>query len=98
MVMQREENSSTLTTDGVMYSYPLTNLNPGSFQLTVTPVSVVGDNTVKGPESARKKFTVGEWPSLCISVVTMRVWTFKHGRKQIAISNDKACSQNYCIL
>ncbi|XP_064383166.1 fibroblast growth factor receptor 3-like [Halichondria panicea] len=60
VVMQREENSSTLTTDGVMYSYPLTNLNPGSFQLTVTPVSVVGDNTVQGPESARKKFTVDE--------------------------------------
>ncbi len=65
--MSREENSSTLTTDGVMYSYPLANLNPGSFELTVTPISVVGNNTVRGPESARKRFTVGEWPSLHVS-------------------------------
>ena len=66
---RREEISSTLTTDGVMYSYPLANLNPGSFELTVTPISVVGDNTVKGPESARKRFefTVGEWPYLHVS-------------------------------
>ncbi len=69
--MRREENSSSLTTDGVMYSYYLTDLNPGSFELTVTPISVVGDNTVLGPESARKMFSVGEWPSLYTSVVTM---------------------------
>ena len=75
---RREEISSTLTTDGVMYSYPLANLNPGSFELTVTPISVVGDNTVKGPESARKRFefTVGEWPYLHVSCY--HEFLFKH--------------------
>ncbi|XP_064397468.1 tyrosine-protein kinase receptor UFO-like [Halichondria panicea] len=71
--MRREENSSSLTADGVMYSYYLTDLNPGSFELTVTPISVVGDNTVLGPESARKMFSVGVSNSVIISVIVIVV-------------------------
>ncbi len=53
-------SADLLTEDEMTYSYTLTGLSSGNFELTVTPISVVGDNTVAGMESVRRRVIVGE--------------------------------------